>query len=204
MCVFSSLKLMQQNMTLCVYVCVCVCVRAHVRVCVCMCVCVCVWERGGWIGGEGWGGWWGAERDKHRLALRWMFQPGGSKIGTFDPYPKHSEDPYSTKIKRTVNVVNKSGKIFMPSPGPKTTPTASVVNQNVVRWVSSIVFEGHKLFVTFQQEEQMLKQSIFTIWIKLAHKKKQVHANLKVFSCNQLCSSYLLFFFCIPGISVQK
>lgn len=61
---------------------------------------------------------------------------GGCKIGTFDPYPSHSADPYSVKIKRSVNVVNKSGKIFMPSPGPKSRPVHSIQEQNVVRTIN--------------------------------------------------------------------
>ncbi|CAH1794960.1 unnamed protein product [Owenia fusiformis] len=57
----------------------------------------------------------------------------GMKAGTFDPYPSHSADPYNVKITRPVHVVNKTGKIFMPSPGPKSFPMSSVVNTNVDR-----------------------------------------------------------------------
>ncbi|ESO84025.1 hypothetical protein LOTGIDRAFT_210983 [Lottia gigantea] len=60
-------------------------------------------------------------------------KPAGAKIGTFDPYPTHSTDPYNVKYVRPVHVVNKSGKIFSPSQGPKTTPCNSIVNQNVLR-----------------------------------------------------------------------
>lgn len=60
-------------------------------------------------------------------------KPGGAKNGTFDAYPSHSADPYKVKFPRSINVVNKSGKIFMPSQGPKTTPMVSIVNQNVIR-----------------------------------------------------------------------
>ena len=55
------------------------------------------------------------------------------KAGTFDPYPTHSADPYKVKVPRSVNVVNKSGRTFMPSQGPKSTPTVSIVNQNVLK-----------------------------------------------------------------------
>ncbi|KAK7112170.1 cilia-and flagella-associated protein 96-like isoform X2 [Littorina saxatilis] len=58
---------------------------------------------------------------------------GGGKVGTFDPYPSHSADPYSDKMKRPINVVNKTGKIFMPSPGPKSRPMNSIMDQNIVR-----------------------------------------------------------------------
>lgn len=57
----------------------------------------------------------------------------GMKAGTFDPYPSHSADPYGIKYKRPMHVVNKSGRIFMPTQGPKSTPTTSIANQNVVR-----------------------------------------------------------------------
>lgn len=63
------------------------------------------------------------------------FQPAGMKAGTFDPYPSHSADPYKVKVSRSVNIVNKSGKTFMPSQGPKSTPTVSIVNQNVLKYV---------------------------------------------------------------------
>lgn len=60
-------------------------------------------------------------------------KPGGSKLGTFDPYPSHSADPYKVKVNRPLNVVNKSGRIFMPSQGPKSTPMVSIINQNVMK-----------------------------------------------------------------------
>lgn len=63
-----------------------------------------------------------------------ILQPAGCKAGTFDPYPSHSADPYKMKIHRPVNVVNKSGKIFTPSQGPKSTPTVSIVDRNVTRY----------------------------------------------------------------------
>ena len=55
------------------------------------------------------------------------------KAGTFDPYPTHSVNAYGVKVVRPVHVVNKTGKIFTPSPGPKTAPISSVVNYNVDR-----------------------------------------------------------------------
>lgn len=62
-----------------------------------------------------------------------MLQPAGMKAGTFDAYPSHSADPYKGKMLRPVNVVNKMGKTFMPSAGPKSAPVNSVLNQNVVK-----------------------------------------------------------------------
>ncbi|XP_078318342.1 cilia-and flagella-associated protein 96-like isoform X3 [Crassostrea virginica] len=63
-------------------------------------------------------------------------RPAGMKAGTFDPYPTHSADPYKVKVPRSVNVVNKSGRTFMPSQGPKSTPTVSIVNQNVLKTIN--------------------------------------------------------------------
>ena len=60
-----------------------------------------------------------------------LTQPGGLKAGTFDPYPAHAAEPYRDKILRPVQVVNKSGKIFVPTPDLKSTPMNSIVNQNV-------------------------------------------------------------------------
>nr|KAG5702770.1 hypothetical protein BaRGS_003644 [Batillaria attramentaria] len=60
-------------------------------------------------------------------------KPMGGKFGTFDPYPSHSADPYTVKVKKSMAAVNKSGKIFVPSPGPKTTPVHSIVEQNIMR-----------------------------------------------------------------------
>ncbi|XP_052814458.1 UPF0602 protein C4orf47 homolog isoform X1 [Mya arenaria] len=65
-------------------------------------------------------------------------KPGGAKIGTFDPYPKHSDDPYKVKVQRSVNVVNKSGRTFMPSQGPKTRPMVSIINANVMKHQAEI------------------------------------------------------------------
>lgn len=60
-------------------------------------------------------------------------KPMGGKFGTFDPYPSHSADPFTLKSKARMSVVNKSGKIFMPSPGPKSRPVYSIIDHNVVR-----------------------------------------------------------------------
>lgn len=63
---------------------------------------------------------------------------GGSKAGTFEPYPqKSAKDPYGIKDKRPVNVVNKSGRTFMPSQGPKTSPCKSIIGQNVSRSINN-------------------------------------------------------------------
>ncbi|XP_041485424.1 UPF0602 protein C4orf47 homolog [Lytechinus variegatus] len=67
---------------------------------------------------------------------------GGAKAGTFDPYPSHSNDPYRPKLKKGPPPTNSSGKIFTPSPGPKSAPTTSVINQNVIRTINSTNFRS--------------------------------------------------------------
>lgn len=57
------------------------------------------------------------------------------KAGTFDIYPSHSADPYITRRSKSVTV-NKEGKVFHPSPGPKSTPVKSIISVNVNRWDS--------------------------------------------------------------------
>ena len=62
-------------------------------------------------------------------------QAGGCKAGTFDPYPKHSEDPYPSSASGKADKGGTEKKIFRPSQGPKSTPTNSVIAQNVQRSV---------------------------------------------------------------------
>jgi len=61
------------------------------------------------------------------------------KAGTFDPYPSHSADPYRGRTlgSRDMSMASQTGKYFVPSPGPKSAPTSSVVDQNVVRLLST-------------------------------------------------------------------
>ncbi|XP_025090518.1 UPF0602 protein C4orf47 homolog isoform X2 [Pomacea canaliculata] len=61
---------------------------------------------------------------------------GGGKHGSFDPYPSHSVDPFGVKIKRPVNVVNNTGKIYVPPTGPKSRPVNSIVDQNITRSIN--------------------------------------------------------------------
>jgi len=56
---------------------------------------------------------------------------GGCKAGTFDPYPKHSEEVYPTKVKKPKK--NFIAGVFRPSPFPKSRPVNSVLQQNVDR-----------------------------------------------------------------------
>ena len=67
------------------------------------------------------------------------FQPAGMHAGTFDPYPSHADDKYTgIRYPRPVNIVNKSGKTFMPSAGPKSAPISSRHVNNPVRCGLSI------------------------------------------------------------------
>lgn len=66
-------------------------------------------------------------------------QDGGMKAGTFEPYPSHSADPYRAKTSAARNVsasANKSGKTFFPPQGPKSAPSTSVLDQNIVRSIN--------------------------------------------------------------------
>lgn len=54
----------------------------------------------------------------------------GCKAGTFDTYPTHSVDDYTIKKKKKVTR-NSSGRLFQALPGPKSTPTPSVMAKNV-------------------------------------------------------------------------
>lgn len=70
------------------------------------------------------------------LILSSFIQAGGCKAGTFDVYPKHSDDPYANPKPRREGdgkVVRGNVGVFKPSPGPKTMPTSSVMQQNVIR-----------------------------------------------------------------------
>lgn len=52
-------------------------------------------------------------------------------------YPKHSDDPYANPKPRKESDGKVAGRkvgVFKPSPGPKTMPTSSVVQQNVIRY----------------------------------------------------------------------
>lgn len=64
-------------------------------------------------------------------------KPAGMHAGTFDPYPSHSAEPFKVKNNQPVHVVNKTGKIFMPSAGPKSAPVNSVLDQNVVKAINN-------------------------------------------------------------------
>jgi Domain of unknown function (DUF4586) len=63
------------------------------------------------------------------------------KAGTFDAYPSHSADPYRAKstASRNASAVNKAGKTYVPPPGPKSAPTTSILDQNIVRLESHAI-----------------------------------------------------------------
>ncbi|XP_076877430.1 cilia-and flagella-associated protein 96 [Brachyhypopomus gauderio] len=61
---------------------------------------------------------------------------GGMKAGTFESYPSHSADPYFTRKPKKATT-NKEGKIFHPSPGPKSTPVKSIISLNVNKVLNS-------------------------------------------------------------------
>lgn len=62
-----------------------------------------------------------------------IVQPGGCHDGTFTKYPPHSEDKYVNPgaLKLAKEIVNNSGKKFIPSSGPKGVPQPSVIDVNI-------------------------------------------------------------------------
>ncbi|XP_041080082.1 UPF0602 protein C4orf47 homolog isoform X2 [Polyodon spathula] len=60
---------------------------------------------------------------------------GGMKAGTFEVYPSHSADPFTVKITKA-SAKNKEGRVFQPSPGPKSRPVKSVVIANIMKTVT--------------------------------------------------------------------
>ncbi|RXM30369.1 UPF0602 protein C4orf47-like [Acipenser ruthenus] len=56
---------------------------------------------------------------------------GGMKAGTFEVYPSHSADPFKVKTTKAITK-NKEGRVFQPSPGPKSRPVKSVVIANIM------------------------------------------------------------------------
>ena len=67
-----------------------------------------------------------------------FFQTGGMKAGCFDNYPSHSNDPYVVKKSKGGDGTEK--RIFRPSQGSKSTPTRSIINQNVERRINNLNF----------------------------------------------------------------
>ncbi len=62
---------------------------------------------------------------------------GGSKAGTFDGYPEHSVEPYSTRKVGDRNAKKKFvGGVFKPSQCLKSMPTNSVLSQNIHRSIN--------------------------------------------------------------------
>lgn len=63
---------------------------------------------------------------------------GGMKAGCFDNYPSHSNDPYV--VKKSKGGDGSEKRIFRPSQGPKSTPTRSIINQNIERRINNLNF----------------------------------------------------------------
>jgi len=77
------------------------------------------------------------------------------KAGTFDAYPSHSADPYRGGRmlgSRDMGAgASLTGKYFIPSPGPKSAPSTSVLDQNVVRFTARLLplFSVREYYFTF-------------------------------------------------------
>ncbi|NP_001088214.1 UPF0602 protein C4orf47 homolog [Xenopus laevis] len=65
-------------------------------------------------------------------------EAGGMKAGTFDPYPTHSNDPYTAKPSKTPV---KERKVFHPPGGPKTYPVHSILTSNVIKSVTALNYK---------------------------------------------------------------
>ena len=71
---------------------------------------------------------------------------GGCKAGCFDSYPLHSYDSYTVKTAKK-GATNSSGKLFRAIPGPKSTPTTSILTKNVNTHVNKSNYRGMKNFI---------------------------------------------------------
>ncbi|XP_038611081.1 UPF0602 protein C4orf47 homolog [Tachyglossus aculeatus] len=67
-------------------------------------------------------------------------KPGGMKAGTFDPYPAHSNEPFSVKPPQTI--AKKSGKIFHPPSGPKSRPISSIMATNIKKSLNAVNYKN--------------------------------------------------------------
>lgn len=100
---------------------------------------------------------------KTKLVVSTPFRPSnpakkiaGCKAGTFGEYPKHSADHYIPESKVMSALQSKLYKsqpkfrgIFHPSPGPKSIPTRSVLEQNVVRTMNRNNYKTCKTMLAF-------------------------------------------------------
>lgn len=99
-----------------------------------------------------------------KLVIKTPFRPSnpakkiaGCKAGTFEEYPKHSTDFYIPKNKvmqvldaKSKTLANaKTRGIFHPSPGPKSIPTKSVLEQNVNRGMNRNNYKAVKQVLAF-------------------------------------------------------
>lgn len=73
---------------------------------------------------------------------------GGAKAGTFDPYPSHSNDPYTVKKEKQMRT-NPMGRIFNPAVSSKSRPTRSIVTLNVLKAVHRHNYDYIKRVTTY-------------------------------------------------------
>ena len=86
------------------------------------------------------------EPERHGMAEK-MFkpsnpgkEPGGMCAGTFNAWPTHAEEKYVGPQHATLvkEVVNSSGKKFVPSSGPRPYPVSSVLEVMVHKYVLAL------------------------------------------------------------------
>jgi len=99
-----------------------------------------------------------AKSDAPKKAIKTPFRPshppkavGGCKAGTFEAYPKHSEDKYTGKVVGLTGIRSDKGikVIFHPSPGPKSTPTRSTLDTNVTKSINRNNYKQVKQVMAF-------------------------------------------------------
>ena len=118
------------------------------------------------------------------------------KAGCFDNYPSHSNDPYAVKKSKGGDGTEK--RIFRPSQGSKSTPTRSIINQNVERRINNLNFR-QPITVSIWCDTQIEKK-VISSWTesvkKLYSKLDKVIFGFNRFFClcNSLCTMYIFFF----------
>jgi|SaaInl47_10m_RNA_FD_contig_31_1249992_length_1133_multi_8_in_0_out_0_1 hypothetical protein len=73
----------------------------------------------------------------------------GCKAGTFETYPKHSVDMYTGKKQLEIRSNKGIKTIFHPSPGPKSTPTRSTLDQNITKTMNKNNYKAISSIMAF-------------------------------------------------------
>jgi len=87
------------------------------------------------------------------------------KAGTFEAYPPHSADPYRSRTvgSRDMMLQTQAGKYFIPSAGPKSAPSSSVLDRNIVRLLSFLVLQIIESFISRNSGWRMMGLMAVTV-----------------------------------------